>query len=88
MRDTSVCLFRVRIEPVDWTKWLRQKKVEVIQGLKSLRDQININYEGMEHEMNGNTWLLLEEEQPAYRCTQMYGLASGRLKVFQLEELF
>lgn len=55
MRDTSVCLFRVRIEPVDWTKWLRQKKVEVIQGLKSLRDQININYEGMEHEMNGNT---------------------------------
>lgn len=32
-----MCLFAVRNEPVDWTKWLMRKKEEIIQGLKSLR---------------------------------------------------
>lgn len=31
-----MCLFGVRIEQEDWTKWLMQKKEGVIQGLKSL----------------------------------------------------
>lgn len=32
--------------------------------------------------MNRNTLLLLEGEEREYRCTYVYGLTGGRLKIF------